>query len=97
MALVSAINDAHCVFCIIIILRLRNRRLQDFSMYFDLWQAWLSGLLAYCLLHTPTTIECWLSKMRVGILASCCHEVGCGVQIYCQAQGTSTGDFEHGG
>ena len=44
--------------------------------------------------------------MRVGVLVSCCHEVGWSVHIYWQAfllgdwgraQRTSTGDFEHGG
>ena len=96
----------HILFIIIIIiLRLWSRRLQDFSMHFDLWQAWLSDLLVYCLLHTPKTVECRLSKMCVGILVSSCHEVGCRVHIYWQAlllgdggcaQETSTGNFENG-
>ena len=65
----------------------------------------------YCLLHTPTTVECRLNKMCVGVLVPCCHEVGCRVHIsvdrlYWQAylledggyaQETSSGDFEHGG
>ena len=36
-------------FIIIIILRLWSRRLQDLSVHFSLWQAWLSNLLVYCL------------------------------------------------
>ena len=49
------------------------------------WQAWLLGLLVYCLLCTPTTIECRLNKMCVVILVFCCHEMGCTVHLYWQA------------
>ena len=42
---------------IIIILRLRSRRLQDFSMHIDIGQVWRSGQPTYHLHHTQQTFD----------------------------------------
>ena len=70
---------------VVIIIWLWSKRLQNFSMHFDLWQAWLSDLLVWCLLHATTNVECRLDKICLDVLVSCCHAMGYRVHIYWQA------------
>ena len=56
------------IIIIIIILRLRSRRLQDFSMHIDLGQVWRSGQPTYHPHHTPINVWCKIGRRYVDVV-----------------------------
>ena len=61
----------------IIILRLRSRQPQVFSMLNDPWQAWLSAFLEACHRCPPSNAECTVNTVCVDVQPFFRHEVVC--------------------